>query len=262
MPDPVPSLPLVVDDSGELSLFLSVAAASRDLEAVDVRDGAYEAFAADGRRIALEVDDDAVRLRLDPAGGDGPDELARRLRAYVAQLGPDLRGGARVDELEPGELLPLVAELQGLVRPIADLELLLHDGAVDLDRVELVEGGLAVPVTVELRRRGAWLPRRARATATIVVPAATSWLVSEQARSYAVPFVLHSILRLDERHVVIVGGTSPGCLMLARTDGTAGVHLLLDSQEIIAAVGAAAEPGDGAVLTYTWTPLTRPRPAR
>jgi len=85
-PSPEIHLPVVLDDAGDLTAHLSISGARQYVEAIDVEDGAYEAFDATGRRLRVYVDGEVVRMV--PANGAEPDEdeLRRRLISFFERL--------------------------------------------------------------------------------------------------------------------------------------------------------------------------------
>jgi hypothetical protein len=88
MPDP----PIVTDDTGDIAVYLTVADACADIEAVDVRDGVYEVFDSRGRRLRIDAESEVVSIRVDPGAASDPDELERRLRRFIARVGADRVG--------------------------------------------------------------------------------------------------------------------------------------------------------------------------
>lgn len=93
--------PLVVNANGDLTFFASAAAAEQYLEAIDVRNGEYVAYDAEGRVLVLGVEEErvpvwfglshAVRERVRVGGpaeaAPRPAELRGALLAFLAALG-------------------------------------------------------------------------------------------------------------------------------------------------------------------------------
>lgn len=102
--------PIVIDERGDISLFPSLADASREMEAIDVVDAAYEAFDSSGRRLSLGVSEGLVRIWLDPQSAAEPDELLRRLRHFIVRAGSDRIGVGDV------EAISLEAAVRALAR--------------------------------------------------------------------------------------------------------------------------------------------------
>jgi len=79
-------LPVILDDAGDVTAHRSISDACHHVEAVDVEDGAYEAFDATGRRLRVYVDGEIVRIvpgnAAEPDGG----ELRRRLISFFERL--------------------------------------------------------------------------------------------------------------------------------------------------------------------------------
>jgi hypothetical protein len=88
MPEP----PIVTDDAGDIAVYLTVADACADIEAVDVRGGAYEVFDSRGHRLRIAADGEAVSIRMDPGAQSEADELIRRLRRFIDRIGADRVG--------------------------------------------------------------------------------------------------------------------------------------------------------------------------
>lgn len=116
--------PLVVNENGNLMFFASVQDAERYLEPVDVRNGEYVAYDADGRRLDLSVEservpalfgmthDDVERVRVRAAGDAAPrpGELRAALLAFLRATG---RAPAGTEGLSLHALVALAAEVGG-----------------------------------------------------------------------------------------------------------------------------------------------------
>jgi len=89
---PVIALPVFADDHGDLSVFDSVEAMDRQIEAIDVENDEYEFFDAEGRRLAADVDTRSGRIafRIDNEHPADPGRLASLLRSYFQRLPPHL----------------------------------------------------------------------------------------------------------------------------------------------------------------------------
>lgn len=113
-----PAPPIIVDEHGDISFYASVTEAERDLEAVDVRAGEYQAFDSLGQRLRLTTEGETVQIDLDLAAGPDPGELETRLMRLVDRVGSD-----RIGFEDRGAGLPdLVAALArffGLEQPKA-----------------------------------------------------------------------------------------------------------------------------------------------
>jgi hypothetical protein len=117
--------PLVVSDNGDLHFFASADDAERCLEPPDVRDGAYVAYDAEGRVLALRVEEERVpvlfglthamieRVRVDAAGEAPlrPAELREALLAYLHATGKAPAGG---EGLPLEDLVALAAGVAGM----------------------------------------------------------------------------------------------------------------------------------------------------
>jgi hypothetical protein len=86
------ALPVFADEHGDLSVFDSVDAMDRQIEAIDVENDEYEFFDAEGRRLAAHVDTRSGRVtfRIDDEQPADPARLAARLRSYFQRLPPHL----------------------------------------------------------------------------------------------------------------------------------------------------------------------------
>ncbi len=104
----VPLPPIVLDDSGDIQVFPSVEAACREIEAIDVKEGVYEAFDTRGRRLYLSVDGDRVTADLASPIVDDSVELLNRLRRFISRVGAERVG---VTEPETAALSTLLQSL-------------------------------------------------------------------------------------------------------------------------------------------------------
>ncbi|MGL4745929.1 MAG: hypothetical protein ACRCXL_16285 [Dermatophilaceae bacterium] len=93
--------PIVVDDRGDIALYATLEAASRELEAIDVLDAIYEVFDSRGRRLSVTAAGGLVSIRLDPQSVPESDELLRRLRHFISRVGADRVG---VEDAESASL--------------------------------------------------------------------------------------------------------------------------------------------------------------
>ncbi|MGV9630239.1 hypothetical protein [Streptomyces sp. NPDC003487] len=84
MPFP-PETVLVFDRDGELAVFESLARAADGLEAIDVDDGEYVAYAPDGRVVELTATGPEGEVHVAWAGRADPEDLARRLAFFQAR---------------------------------------------------------------------------------------------------------------------------------------------------------------------------------
>jgi hypothetical protein len=55
----LPTPPIVTDDNGDIELYPSIEAASRDLEEIDVLEGTYDVFDSMGRRLSVGASEGA-----------------------------------------------------------------------------------------------------------------------------------------------------------------------------------------------------------
>ena len=88
----IPAPPIIVDEHGDIGFYASVTEAERDLEAVDVRAGEYDAFDSIGQRLCLTTEGETVQIHLDLASGPDPAELQARLQHLIERVGSDRVG--------------------------------------------------------------------------------------------------------------------------------------------------------------------------
>jgi hypothetical protein len=99
--------PILIDERGDISLYVSSERAASHVEAIDVLNGEYEFFDAAGRRLLATVDRNRVGLEIDPTRPPEPESLERRLRGYFAGL-PDRLDGHRTAAEQAQTLAELV----------------------------------------------------------------------------------------------------------------------------------------------------------
>jgi hypothetical protein len=114
---PVIALPVFADEHGDLSIFDSVEAMDRQIEAIDVENDEFEFFDAEGRRLAADVDTRSGRIsfRIDDEHPADPRRLATLLRSSFQRLPPHLEA-FRARAEAAGSLETLVALRQELER--------------------------------------------------------------------------------------------------------------------------------------------------
>ncbi|MBC7631404.1 hypothetical protein [Aeromicrobium sp.] len=109
-PTDVPVPPITLCDSGNLDVFADVASAVHDIDLEDVRNGRK---AVDSRGMPLYVVDNGawpIDLRVAENAESAADDLERRLRDAIRNLGPDRVG------LPGFEAAPLATLLDALLR--------------------------------------------------------------------------------------------------------------------------------------------------
>lgn len=82
-------LPIIVDEEGNLVVHETAEHACAGMEAIDVHDGVYDVFDAEGRRLVLVVKGEQVTLKTSPDLRAEPEELRGRLHRYIKRLGTD-----------------------------------------------------------------------------------------------------------------------------------------------------------------------------
>lgn len=96
-------VPVVVQADDGFEAFDSVDAACREMEAIDVQNGVFQAFDARGARLTVMASGDHVLLSQDIDEPADPDRLAEALREYLtmasAYIGKD-RFAARFGDID------------------------------------------------------------------------------------------------------------------------------------------------------------------
>jgi hypothetical protein len=90
--------PIVVMEGNDLVVYATLALACHQLEAVDVNDGVYEAFDSEGRPLRLLTHGIVVSAELAPNSTPSPEELERRLRRHIHEIGPARAGITRPED--------------------------------------------------------------------------------------------------------------------------------------------------------------------
>jgi hypothetical protein len=110
---------IVVSDDSSVQLFPDVDRAVRPMEAIDVLNGEYRVFDADGLRLVLRAssDDGPIEIREAPGHQPEPATLRQLLRAHLRRV-RDVRPA--LVEIGPDELDAL--DLPGLVALVATTE--------------------------------------------------------------------------------------------------------------------------------------------
>jgi hypothetical protein len=101
------TLPLLVFEGNDLSVFDSVAGACGHLEAIDARNDEFDSFDGDGYPVELLTSGHAVVGAKRAEGEPVPAELSGRLRAYLSAAG------------DPAGTLNSTAELPVLIEEAA-----------------------------------------------------------------------------------------------------------------------------------------------
>ncbi|MEL0625618.1 hypothetical protein V6245_01535 [Salinibacterium amurskyense] len=106
------TLPIVLDENGDLSMFLTIEAACLAVEAVDVANEEYEGFDALGRTLTLSAHGERVSIEVNINGEPEPTELAQRLRSYLNDDGVRQRGIEISDDAALPELVHALMRYQ------------------------------------------------------------------------------------------------------------------------------------------------------
>ena len=75
--------PLIIDNRGDLLVFRSKIDAESYLEAVDVQNGEYRGFDAEGRPLLFETEGGWVNVKINPASPADPADLQHVLQEFV-----------------------------------------------------------------------------------------------------------------------------------------------------------------------------------
>lgn len=116
MPSLEPAEPVVLDESGDVTVFASIRSLIGLVEAIDVRDGAYEAFDATGRPILLAATSDRARVTYTV----GPTADPEHLHEILVRLAGHPRVAAMLPpgfDLERASLADLLAALVPKQKP-------------------------------------------------------------------------------------------------------------------------------------------------
>lgn len=104
------ALPLVmIDETGDVSVHRTEAAARQSVEACDVDDGVFSAYDSRGMPLALGIDGDRVLLERLAMSSPNPDVLESLVRSFIASFGAKNLG---IERLEAATLLELLEALE------------------------------------------------------------------------------------------------------------------------------------------------------
>jgi hypothetical protein len=101
--------PIVIDDHGDIALYPDVDTARREMEAIDVINGVYDAFDSTGARLSLAARESVVEISLDPDTDREPGELLRRLRHFIDRVGRERVGVVDVEAAPLEHLIDALA---------------------------------------------------------------------------------------------------------------------------------------------------------
>lgn len=99
--------PIVVIEGDDVGVYPSQGAMSRHVEPIDVRDGIFEFYDSEGCLLRAVIDDDQRVQLVRCASACDPDELRRKISAYVRAVGLE-RIGIQPVELEREDLSVLL----------------------------------------------------------------------------------------------------------------------------------------------------------
>ena len=101
--------PIAIDGDGELKVYSTLREARSAMEPYDVDDGLYEAFDSAGYPLRISTLGLLVVMDLPADSTPDPDELARRLRSHISDIGPDRVG---ITDLDSASVPTMLAALQ------------------------------------------------------------------------------------------------------------------------------------------------------
>lgn len=128
--------PVIVDDGGDITVFVSTGAACREMEPVDVEAGVYEVFDSRGCALVAEVHHGRVRLTPQESGEACPENLLERLRRFITAVGTERFGTSDAGSASLEAVVSLLLQFQAR-GPVA--RRMIIDGA----RTELGRLGVA-----------------------------------------------------------------------------------------------------------------------
>jgi len=105
--------PVVIEGDGELTVYSTLGQARSAMESYDVDDGLYQAFDSAGYPLRLSTVGLLVVIELPGDSTPDPDELARRLRSHISDLGTDRVG---IDDLAGASVGTMLSALQSFQR--------------------------------------------------------------------------------------------------------------------------------------------------
>lgn len=105
-----PTSPIVVDEHGDISAYPSVIAACSEMEPIDVAAGEYEAFDSRAHRLTIGVASGVVWMDLEDGVHPETEELTRRLRRFIREVGPERVGLAGYESESLAALLSVLGE--------------------------------------------------------------------------------------------------------------------------------------------------------
>ncbi len=84
--------PIVIDGDSDFDVYSTVAEACSSLEPDDLKGGAFQAFDSVGHSLRMFADGHFVRMEVQSDSVPDPEDLARRARSYICEVGTDLIG--------------------------------------------------------------------------------------------------------------------------------------------------------------------------
>lgn len=107
-----PTGPVIVDDGGDITVFVSAGAACREMEPVDVEVGVYEVFDSRGLALVAEVHHGRVRLTLQQGGEARVQDVLERLRRFIDAVGTERFGTSDAGSASLEEVVSLLLQFQ------------------------------------------------------------------------------------------------------------------------------------------------------
>ena len=95
-------LPIIINESGDITLYTSVADAEINLEPIDVKDCIYSGYDAEGRLLKIELIGNKVSIKIAESKPSQKRELEELLRRALTIV------GRNINEIELGDLNSLI----------------------------------------------------------------------------------------------------------------------------------------------------------
>ncbi|MBI9075941.1 MAG: hypothetical protein JEZ02_11050 [Desulfatibacillum sp.] len=98
--------PIIINESGDITFFSSVEEAEEYLEAIDVTNGVYQGYDAEGHPLKLQALNDRVTIEKEPGVQNRVFELEKLIRTALANV------GRSCDHVLLGDIESLVKEAE------------------------------------------------------------------------------------------------------------------------------------------------------
>lgn len=98
--------PIIINESGDITLFSSLEEAEKYLEAIDVINGVYQGYDAEGHPLKLKALNDRVTIKIESDAQNRVFELEKLIRTALANV------GRSCDHVPLGDIERLVKEAE------------------------------------------------------------------------------------------------------------------------------------------------------